>query len=81
MTKLVGKKDVDFVSKDGTNINGVTLYITYSDPKVEGVVAEKIFVSSTKCNVSTIPVGAEIRVLYNRFGKVENVENVEDINL
>ena len=81
MTKLVGKKDVNFVSKDGTNINGVTLYITYSDPKVDGVVAEKIFVSSTKCDVSNIPVGAEIKVLYNRFGKVENIEFLDDVDL
>lgn len=76
--KVVGKQIVDYMSKKtNQQVTGVTLHVIGQRTNVEGMAVDTIFVSgkSTIYNsVASIPVGAEIDVLYNRWGNVDTVE-------
>lgn len=76
--KVIGTRKIDFDTKDGKHIRGVSAYITYPTHGVDGVMAEKIFVSADKCDVNGVIVGATLDVAYNRWGKVENVKVVDN---
>ena len=78
---VVGKKKISFTSKDGHEINGANLHINYEENGVEGLAAEKFFISAVKFNANDISVGDTINVLYNKYGKVEKVEIVDDIDI
>ena len=74
--RIEGIRNVDFVSpKDGKQIKGKSLYISYREDDVEGRVTDRIFVSST--GSMKVPlglsVGSSISILYNRRGKVADI--------
>lgn len=72
--KLVGFKHVCFTAKDtGALIDGYNFYLTEERQDVEGVYAERIFVSKAKLAGYVPHVGDEIEIVYNRFGKVARV--------
>lgn len=71
--KITGYKPLNFVSQDGTPVVGNRIYITYSDPKVKGFATDSFYVSAEKVATKDIVVDAEIEVVYNRYGKVENL--------
>ena len=72
----VGRKMMNFTTKDGTHIEGLRLYVTYAaEPGTadEGIVCEQMF-----CNVNRpeelkklkeCKLPAVLEVEYNRFGK------------
>lgn len=76
--KVVGKQNVDYMSKKtNQQVTGITLHIIGQNSRVEGMAVDTIFVSSksnTYNTVASLPIGAEIDVLYNRWGNVETVE-------
>lgn len=73
---IIGIRNVDFTAKDGNRIIGVKLFCTFSAEFVEGVCAESVFVSNnvlSRSNITSLHVGDEIEVLYNKFGKVSGI--------
>lgn len=74
--QVVGYRDSSFKAADGTQINGITIYVTDSDTRVEGVKTDKFFMSDRVSNRSNyLPkVGDEIEVYYNRYGKLYSIE-------
>lgn len=73
---VLGTKEVSFTAKDGSEIEGMTIYFSYGDPKVNGVAADKMFLRNEKLRgLEWSPkVGDEFQPLYNRYGKVDTVE-------
>ena len=69
----LGKKMVSFTASDGKVINGTTLYAGYDADGVEGMAADKIFVTAEKMPKKEIVVGADIDVYFNRYGKVDAI--------
>lgn len=84
MAKIIGLQHMDFDTKEGTHIDGTTLFVTNPiDPRRgTGDEAEKIFISSAKLKeLSFSPsVGDNIEVLYNRYGKVRTL-NLIDVEI
>ena len=77
MYEVVGKKRVDFKPKGSDDkIDGLTLYVTYEEDKVQGLATDKIFLSTTKFGdmFSDLQVGTLIEISYNKFGKVDGVK-------
>lgn len=70
---VLGKKAVSFTSSDGKEIRGTTLYAGYETDGVEGMVADKLFVSTEKLPKKDIIVGTDIEVYFNRYGKVDSI--------
>ena len=68
--KLIGIKSVDFTDKEGKQIKGTSLYVTYEDEYTDGLVAEKIWVNSNATMDSNIRVGCNVDFVYNKYGKV-----------
>ena len=79
--RVVGKKPLNFTTEDGKVIDGVHLYVTYDEAGVEGVVAEKLFISSTKLNVKDVSIGDVLEIYFNRYGKVDKVTVADDIEI
>lgn len=75
---IVGKRPVSFTAEDGHQINGVTVYITRPDSRVEGLVADKLFISTARLSELSAPckVGTSVLVEYNRAGKVADFHPV-----
>lgn len=78
--KVVGFREVNFKDeKARKNINGVSLYVNYQDENVNGMVAEKIFVSAFKlaeCGYAPA-VGDTIQFTYNKYGKCDALCRVD----
>ena len=80
--EIVGIKQSNFKPKDGDDeITGYNIYCTYpldEDKGGGGLGVERLYVTDKKLeNCGYDPeIGDEIRVNYNRFGKVQSVEAV-----
>jgi hypothetical protein len=72
--KVIGRRIGTF--KDKSNGNEVTfgkLYVTYEDSTVTGVVGSIAEAISVRPEIlQEIPVGSEVTLIYNRYGKVED---------
>lgn len=68
--KLIGFKRVD-ISRDGSEVHGYNLYCTYPAPKMEGVVAERLWVNDrVLVNAGDLRLGCEVTPLYNKYGRI-----------
>lgn len=76
MFTIIGVKLTSFTTKDGTKVTGYNVYITEERPDVDGLVADRVFMSDRVCNRSnfTPHVGDIIEILgYNKFGRLSLV--------
>ncbi|MBO5341040.1 MAG: hypothetical protein J6A62_08595 [Oscillospiraceae bacterium] len=75
--KVVGIRPVSFTDgQSGQTINGTSYFVEYPDDNVQGVACEKLFVGANRASLlSYVPkLHDTIRVFYNRYGKVDNIE-------
>ena len=79
---VVGHYLVDFITKDGVAIKGLSLYAGKKIPpeRGAGMSVEKLFFSNAKLETFSYrpEVGDEIEVLYNRYGKPYLIRPVDD---
>lgn len=76
MFSIIGVKLTSFTTKDGTKVTGYNVYITEERPDVDGLAADRVFMSDRVCNRScfTPHVGDIIETLgYNKFGRLSLV--------
>lgn len=71
--RIIGFKNVDFKTKEGDQIKGVSLFCLTEEEGVEGTACERVFVTDQKANGWKPTVGEEIEVVYNKYGKVDRV--------
>lgn len=76
MYEIIGIRPVDFTSKEGNHITGYTIFIAGEDDHTRGRYTDKFFMSAQKWdNLPYIfDVGDRINLLYNRYGKVQTIE-------
>ncbi len=74
--KVIGKRISTFTDKkSGEVINFGKLYVTYKDSTVSGVIGEIAEAISVRPEIlQEIPVGSEVTLIYNRYGKVEDFQ-------
>lgn len=79
--KIVGTRDTSFTSQDGKQINGVSVFFTMQDDKVEGLMTGKHFISLDNLGVFSVQpkVGLAVQVVYNRYGKVDDYLPVQGV--
>lgn len=74
--KVVGiQRDAKFTI-NGTELQGINLYLTYPSEKVLGVVTEKIFININKpCyrDANSLSVGDDVIIINNSYGKPEEI--------
>lgn len=72
--KVIGKRISEFTDKaTGNKVEFGKLYVNYQDSSVTGVqgtIAESISVRPEL--LTEIPVGSEVTLIYNRYGKVDD---------
>lgn len=80
MAKIIGLRDSNFTGKDGTEVNGTNIYVTYPLEKGIGEGCERIFMTDKKiCAGGYTPsIRDEVIVEYNRMGKVAALRLVAD---
>ena len=70
--EVLGIEVVDYENKTGRRVKGLKLHLAYEKNEVEGKGVETVFVSERiECNAE---IGDTVRVVYNRFGGVTDVE-------
>lgn len=74
----IGMRNVDFKGSDGNQVNGMNLWLSYEDRNVTGVAVEKVFIPSSRISqLSFLPsVGSVCDVIYNKYGKVQDIQPV-----
>lgn len=82
LAKIIGKANTSFKAKDGTQVEGMTLYVTepISREKGKGERADKIFLTTAKLfSLNFTPdVGNDVKIFYTRFGKVETLQLLDN---
>ena len=73
------KRNISFTRKEGTSINGTTIYVEHLENGVEGCMCEKLFLNASTFGdiASKIKVGDMVTIDFNRFGKVESL-NIQE---
>ena len=75
--KVIGLKGYDFVNdKTGERVQGIKLYLTYTDDKVNGYACDNVNISLAKFDENIKP-GSSVNVFYNKYGKVEQVQLIK----
>lgn len=72
---IIGIRHSEFDAKDGNHVCGRTIFYSYSDSRTEGTACDKVFLSDRKFP-QELSVGEVVRLMYNRFGKVEYIMTV-----
>lgn len=76
MFTIIGVKLTSFTNKDGTKVTGYNVFTTEERADVDGLVADRVFVSDRVCNRSnfTPHVGDIVDTFaYNKFGRLDMV--------
>ena len=76
MFTIIGVKLRSFTTKDGSTITGYNVWFTEERKDVDGITADRVFVSDRVCNRSnfTPHVGDIIEAFaYNKFGRLYQV--------
>jgi hypothetical protein len=73
LMNVTGVSVVNFTTKDGRNIEGRTVYVTYPDRNVVGAKTDKVFVGTNISAPTNISPGDVIDVMFNMRGKVDRV--------
>lgn len=76
MFEIIGVQLKSFTAKDGTTITGYNVWYTEERKDVDGLAADRVFMSDRVCNRScfTPHVGDIIETLgYNKFGRLSLV--------
>lgn len=77
--ELVGYRRSAFTAQDtGERIVGYNLYLTEEQENVEGVAAERVFLSERKMNGYVPRLGDQLEIIYNRYGKVSELRQLRD---
>ena len=72
LKEIVGMRPYDFKdSKTGEQIQGYNIYLQWAEDGVAGVCCESVSVSMKKLDGYDPALGDEVRVGYNRYGKVD----------
>ena len=82
--KVIGYRNVNFKDEQtGKEISGISVYVTCEDDRVIGVMAEKLFLGNRiLTDTHYLPsVGDVISVVYNRYGKPDDIVLVEPGNI
>ena len=71
----IGIRNVDFKGNDGNQVSGMNLWLSYTDPYIDGVGVEKVFIPSSRVSkLSFLPtVGSVCELFYNKYGKVQDI--------
>lgn len=76
--KVLGVRWVDMDAEGGRKITGYSLYICFPADNVEGLQTGKCFVAANRWNGLTYQprVNDEVILVYNRSGKVSDIQAV-----
>lgn len=80
--KFIGRREMNFNTKDGSHIEGLRLYVTYDpdSPLDEGVVCERLFCNINRAEYETLKkadLPADLEVDFNRYGNVSSFHLVK----
>ncbi|TQI69032.1 hypothetical protein [Clostridium sp. KNHs216] len=70
--KLIGARELNFQSGDGTTVKGVQLYISFPEESVVGEMTDKLFLSENFALPACKP-GDMLDITFNRKGKPETI--------
>ena len=77
MPKIIGIQQTAFTGKDGSPVNGTTIFVTEPIPpdRGKGVSADRVFLSSKRlADMDFVPaVGQDITIYYNSRGHIVKV--------
>lgn len=74
MARLVGFQGKTFTFDDGKSTEGFYLFTEEQRSGVTGTATDRVFASNAKLNGYVPVLGDEIKINFNRWGKVQDIE-------
>jgi hypothetical protein len=71
---LRGFRKLDFVSDKNENIQGIQLFVSFTDSSVSGEMTEKLFIRPEVAIPEGIKPGDKLNLYFNHKGKVEAIQ-------
>lgn len=78
--EVVGYKEIDYFSKkNNCQVTGTNVYLVAMSPEkgVVGMQVREVYISRSK-SIYRAQMGDHVRLIYNRFGRVEDMAVVDD---
>lgn len=76
--KVIGFQQKQLTFQDGRSVDGYFMWLSDdSNPRVTGVQTERIYLSMNKAGTYAPYLGDEVKVMYNKYGKVDSVQLVK----
>lgn len=69
ITRLLGHRRLDFKDRDGSDVKGMQLYVSFSEDGVTGEMCDKLFVRDG-VELPPLTPGMNLDVTYNHKGRV-----------
>lgn len=76
MYKVIGIERRQYTNKQGRNVSGYNLYLSYESKNVEGIACFKEWCGDGLMEESGVQLGDTVDFLYNRYGKVCSIRVV-----
>ena len=70
--KVIGTRDLDFNSNDGSPVKGIQLYVSFPEENVMGEMTDRMFIRDGFALPACKP-GDMLEVVFNRKGKPESI--------
>lgn len=76
MYEVIGLEHRQYTNKQGRQVSGYNLYVTFEKKNVDGMACFQEWCSDSVVKDSGVDVGDKVDLLYNRYGKVESIRIV-----
>lgn len=70
LVTLIGKQNLDFVTKEGKSVVGTVLYVAYKNENIEGAKADRFFVSDKVAIPKEMTLNAKLDLGFNNKGNI-----------
>ena len=76
MYEVIGLEHRQYTNKQGRQVSGYNIYVTYEKKNMDGIACYQGWCSDAAVKESGVCVGDKVNLHYNRYGKIESISLV-----
>lgn len=76
MYEVIGIQHRKYTNKQGREVEGYNLFVTYEEKEVNGLACMREWVATDVMEDSGVSVGDSVELNYNRYGRICSIKSV-----
>lgn len=76
MYEVIGIQHRKYTNKQGREVDGYNLFVTYEEKEVNGLACMREWIVPDVMEVSGVSVGDSVELNYNRYGRICSIKPV-----